>query len=90
MKTVQTVLRDEPEDFARLMRKKLELPKNAAKAHWSELTNDQLLFRLREEVLELSLALEEEKSTPEDIMLECADVGNIAMMIADNAKKGLG
>ena len=47
-----------------------------------------LLYRLREETLELELALRNELDCDwEKVMDEAADVGNYAMMIHDNANR---
>lgn len=51
---------------------------------WSRLTNARLWYLLGKEVEELHEALLNGK--PEYIIHEAADVANIAMMIADNAK----
>lgn len=70
------------EHFRGLMLKKLR--ENHHKAFWRGSTYDYLMLRLREELVELSLAIMDEG--PENIQLECADVANFAMMIADNAR----
>lgn len=41
-----------------------------------------LLRRLRDEVIELEIAMEH-CSTPEEVEREAADIGNFAMMVAD-------
>lgn len=61
----------------------LKLRHNKQKAHWSTVSNDWLLTRLKEEVSELECALE----SGEGIVYECADVANFAAMIADNVRR---
>lgn len=65
--------------FADCMVYKLSL--NLNKKHWREVSNEYLLGRLKEEVQELEEAIK--SGSDEDIIHESADVGNIAMMIAD-------
>lgn len=72
-------------DFSVEMLKKLL--KNSHKAHWSTVDCDYLLDRLIQELEELKAA---RSGSAKDIISECADVANFAMMIADNAKKGRG
>ncbi len=57
-----------------------KLRKNRHKAHWNTVSQAWLLGRLKDEVEELQLALQEGW----DVISECADVANFAMMIADN------
>jgi len=57
---------------------------NAHKPHWHGESIEYLLGRLREEVREVEDAIEEEQSS-DAIYNECADVANIAAMIADLA-----
>lgn len=64
-----------------------KLKKNSHKAHWETVDCDYLFDRLLEEVQELKDA---RSGTVEQIMDECYDVANFAMMIADNVAKGLG
>lgn len=61
-----------------------KLRRNSKKAHWREAKQDYLLQRIREETNELMIALMEE---PENVIAECADVANFAMMIADNHRE---
>lgn len=61
----------------------VKLLNNRHKAHWSEADTGYLLDRLVQEVMELRQAIDME--TAEDVINECADVANFAMMIADNA-----
>ena len=67
--------------FGNDMRKKLH--QNANKGGWRGITNQTLLKLLVGELQELIEALEE--GTPDEIRDECADIGNFAMMIHDNA-----
>lgn len=64
-----------------------KLKKNSHKAHWETVDCDYLFDRLKEEVQELADA---RSGTVDQIILECYDVANFAMMIADNVSKGLG
>jgi len=58
-----------------------KLFKNRRKSHWSTVGCDYLLDRLIEELEELK---EARGGSADEIISECADVGNFAMMIADN------
>jgi len=70
------------------MARKLEM--NSHKNHWSESTVRWLRNRLRQEIVELGKALDDR--TPgtriDNVVSECADVANFAMMIADNVREG--
>jgi NTP pyrophosphatase (non-canonical NTP hydrolase) len=59
----------------------LKLEKNRHKKHWSTVDAEYLFNRLLQEVEELRDAL---AGTDGDIVSECCDVANFAMMIADN------
>ena len=61
----------------------LKLQKNRHKAHWSTVDYEYLFDRLTEEVEELRSAMEWPDG---DIVSECCDVANFAMMIADKLK----
>ena len=50
---------------------------------WEDCTNDWLITRILDEVIELHTAILMNESS-EDIAKECADIANFAMMIADN------
>ena len=63
------------------MRKKLR--QNEAKGGWENIPTGKLLELLVGELQELIEALNE--GTPDEVRDECADVGNFAMMIHDNA-----
>ena len=62
-----------------------KLKKNSHKKHWSLVDCEYLFTRLLEEVDELAMA---RSGTLEEIIDECYDVANFAMMIADNLKNG--
>jgi len=64
-----------------------KLLQNGHKAHWSTVDCDYLFDRLIEELEELKAA---RSGSVNDIVSECADVANFAMMIADNVSKGRG
>lgn len=70
--------------FSNEMSKKLY--ENRIKKHWSHVDCDYLFDRLMDEVRELSDA---RSGTSEEIIAECADVANFAMMIADNVRCGI-
>ena len=61
------------------------LRKNDYKGGWKYMSLKQLRQRLKQEVNELSKAIDKiTKHTAPDIKSECADVANFAMMISDN------
>jgi len=66
--------------FAGLMEHKLA--KNDHKGSWDQDTVEQLLYKLECEVIELRNAFEISHSGDE-ILSECVDIANFAMMIAD-------
>lgn len=68
--------------FARKMEDKLAA--NDHKRHWSTCEPSVLLGYLKAEIRELEEALINRK----DVVQECADVANFAMMIADNITMG--
>lgn len=74
--------------FGKQMIKKLEA--NINKRHWFRSSYGHLFAGLMEEVKELEELLQNDKVAykHKEIILECADIGNRAMMIADKAKKG--
>lgn len=74
-------MRTEVESFAKMMETKLKA--NEAKGGWQRTSQGWLIRRLLEEVGELITALETDNIAA--IQGEAADVGNFAMMIADNA-----
>lgn len=74
--------------FAGEMEKKLQI--HVPMPHWSSFSSEYLLARLKQEVGELAASLESPNigtsiipQVP-DVISECADVANFAMMIADN------
>lgn len=70
-----------------------KLEENSHKAHWSTVSNRWLLMRLAEECQELMQALvslDRGQGMATDVIDECADVANFAMMIADNVRTGRG
>lgn len=77
----QEGIRDEVAQFAALMERKLKA--NDHKDHWEGAPMGYLLRRLKEEVEELERAVRSSNDA-ETIGGEAADVGNFAMMIADN------
>jgi len=79
-------LRPELHWFAGMMEKTLR-KHDAEKGvdGWKNENMEWLYDRLREEALELEVALLSGKENPTGIIKECCDVANIAMMIADLA-----
>jgi NTP pyrophosphatase (non-canonical NTP hydrolase) len=69
--------------FAADMRRKMRA--NSHKPHWSQVSFDHLFSRLREEMSELEQAFMS-GAVWNEVVDECADVGNIAMMIADKMR----
>ena len=59
---------------------------NDRKPGWEDLSDVYLLKRLHEEITELEAALGD--TSAEAIILECADVANFAMMLADKRRPG--
>ena len=53
---------------------------------WDKCSFAWLLYRLREETLELENAIRSKSMNLQNVMDEAADVGNFAMMIHDNAR----
>ena len=70
--------------FAEIM--KGELEKHLDRPGWKDETTEWLCERLDEEVKELKQAVRNNESDQE-VIEECADVGNFAMMIADNYER---
>lgn len=66
--------------FAEAMFEKLH--RNRHKVHWSTLSLEFLMGRLREELIELEMAV-----TPDEVMDEAVDVANFALMIFDVASR---
>lgn len=68
------------------MRQEGKLRLNEHKGGWGECSREYLLCRLKEEVAELEKAVRRKKNYKQaEVESEAADVGNLAMMIADNA-----
>lgn len=76
-------LRPEVQWFAVQMESALKA--NDHKGGWKECTDFYLLTRMKEEKLEVSYSLFIENRSESEVIKECADVANFAMMIADNA-----
>jgi NTP pyrophosphatase (non-canonical NTP hydrolase) len=64
-----------------------KLRKNAHKGKWEHGRTGEYMNRLREEVVELANAIEEGKNTVE-IILEAADVANMALILCAMAIDG--
>lgn len=73
--------REELEWFVSKMEAELSLSKNMAKSHWRDANLPWLIEQLLGEVVEMEHELCVGKS--EKVILECADIANRAMMIAD-------
>ncbi len=70
------------------MKQKLALPKNQKKSDWRELTLRENMNAIRDELLELEQEWDKinrpfPTGTITGMILECADVANRAMMLAD-------
>jgi hypothetical protein len=78
------VPRDAIVRFSRYMEQKLKI--NDHKKHWNVCSDQYLLSRLKEEVFELEQEMGKSGSGM-DVIQECADVANFAMMIADNFRR---
>jgi len=67
-----------------------KLGDNTDKEHWLKMSYEYLLDRLKEETRELETLLLDDKVSykHKKVILECADVANFAMMIADKARLG--
>jgi phosphoribosyl-ATP pyrophosphohydrolase len=72
--------------FAEQMHRKLTENRHK-KFSWRKESGHSLFRKLRKECVELEEAME--RRDKDDIIKECADVANFAMMIADNAKRKL-
>jgi len=68
----------------------IKLDANINKRHWFRTSYAYLFNKMEEEIKELSELLQDDKVPykHKKIISECADVANLAMMIADKAKKG--
>jgi NTP pyrophosphatase (non-canonical NTP hydrolase) len=74
------------DEFAGVMLDKLR--ENRHKAHWKHVDRQWLMDRMMDEIYELNEAIADDD--PLSISLECADVANFAMMIADNEARNDG
>jgi len=76
------------DEFKRQMLRKLG--DNTQKKHWLEMSYWYLFRRMEQEMKELERLLLDEKipHKHKKVTLECADVANFAMMIADKARLG--
>ena len=93
-KTITGAIRPEEDDwqagrfFHREMHRKLRLNKH--KAHWSTVGILWLFWRLLQEMIELLQSIIWLKlgfGSRQDVVSECADVGNFAMMISENVNR---
>lgn len=66
-----------------------KLDENNHKGAWKDLTFNKLLDMLDDEVSELEDEIYELNPNYDNIIKECADVANFAMMIAERAKAGI-
>jgi len=77
-----TEIREPVKWFAQQMEQQLKA--NDHKGGWDNCSMQYLLERLEEETHELTAC-----SNEEQVIQECADIANFAMMIADQARKSL-
>ncbi len=68
-------------NFAFQMQK--EMDNNSHKTEWWELTPKRCLYRLRQEIEEVTRAVEQNKSA-EKVTSECADAANFLMFLSNN------
>jgi hypothetical protein len=85
---VHPEIRDEVMRFALAMEEKLR--KNEHKTHWSLCPIGYLIDRMDEKHIGIHNAFRSHGLTcgPEELMEESAHLGNYAMMIYDNARRG--
>ena len=69
--------------FAEAILERLNDPKNASKGDWRKMARGELLELLLHEVAELTAEIAYTYPEPEDVRREAADVGALAMFIAD-------
>ena len=74
------------ERFGKVMVSRLARKKNRRKGEWKDSSIEYLFRRLLEEVSELYATHHEDVSFENFTAMECADVANFAMMIAERAK----
>jgi hypothetical protein len=73
--------------FIEKMRSKLAVSKNLAKGDWRDASENYLVKRIDEEIVELKIELfDAARPDPEKIIKECSDVANFAFMLADWVK----
>ena len=79
------------EIFAREMLATLNMEKNAIKPHWSSMSLYDLTRKLGEEFAEVVEQVanlnDGDRKAAAELMLECADLANMAMMLRDHAEK---
>lgn len=85
MDNVQPALRPSVTWFAQEMETVLQA--NDHKGGWEDCTLPYLTERLIQETGELVVALMEDDPAVFDVVKECADIANFAMMIAENYAK---
>ncbi len=86
-------VRDEVLDFSVLMEKVLQ--KNDYKGHWITNSAEFLFYKLVEEVgevgkllaLSVGSGVEGQSIVPEEMVKECVDIANLAMMLASKFEK---
>lgn len=83
--SILTGIRPEVIWFAFQMERKLKA--NDHKGGWKSCTNTYLLSRLTQESKEIKEAITQFGKTQQDVIDECADTANIAMMLATNNGK---
>lgn len=85
--TQMNIVEPRLEWFVGVMRQKLSMPKNVAKSDWRRLSISDNIQGINGEVLELILAYGTRpiptKNEIDAMILECADIANRAMMLAD-------
>jgi len=85
--------RPEVSAFAEAMVQTLSLPRNAAKGHWSAMTFEQLVTKLREEQQELEEEVMRVRRYDdqglEGLLHETVDLANVCMMLRDWALEQL-
>ena len=64
------------------------LRENDYKGGWQDMLCDELISRVRDEVIELAIVVDANMS--DEIIKESVDVANFAMMIADNVSRMAG
>lgn len=73
--------------FVEQMRGKLAVSKNLAKGDWREATENYLVKRIDDEIVELKTELfDVARPVPERVIKECSDVANFCFMLADWVK----